>query len=149
MSGDIEYGKCETCGKEAPLQRTYWHYDIKCECHSPSHFEMKRHCAACAPAEPTITSVIMKTDSLEPRNCCAVARQQEEREIVERYHKMVREMHETNNINIPLVKPEKFDLQNEASCKWLVLFVLSIQEEVRKESLARQHVAERMRQDQV
>ncbi len=65
MSGCIEFGKCEVCGKEAQLQRTYWHYAIKCECHSPSHFEMKRHCADCVPTEPTTTKISLRTDTLE------------------------------------------------------------------------------------
>lgn len=48
------------CGKEVQLQRTYWHYAIKCECHSPSHFEMKCHCADCIPVEPITTKITIK-----------------------------------------------------------------------------------------
>lgn len=64
MSGDIEYGKCECCDKEGPLQRTYFRYDIKCECHSPQHFELVRHCNSCEPKEPATTKVSMKTSEL-------------------------------------------------------------------------------------
>jgi len=64
MCGDIEYGKCEICGKESSLKRTYWHYAIKCECHSPSHFELRRHCYDCLPEEPKITNVSLKTETL-------------------------------------------------------------------------------------
>lgn len=65
MSGYVEYGKCEICGKETQLQRTYWYYTIKCECHSPWHFEMVCHCDECVPKEPTTTKIIMRTDILE------------------------------------------------------------------------------------
>ena len=65
MSGEIEYGMCEVCKKETQLQRTYWHYVIKCECHSPSHFEMIRHCADCIPQEPTTTIITFKTETIE------------------------------------------------------------------------------------
>ena len=65
MCGSVEFGKCEVCGKEAPLQRTYWHYNVKCECHSPSHWEMKRHCVDCIPEEPVVTNITLKTESLE------------------------------------------------------------------------------------
>lgn len=65
MSRCIEYGKCEVCGKEATLQRTYWHYDIKCECCSPKHFEFKRHCSDCVPVEPKYTKVQLQTENLK------------------------------------------------------------------------------------
>lgn len=29
-----EFGKCDICGKEGPLNRKYFHYDFKCECHT-------------------------------------------------------------------------------------------------------------------
>lgn len=52
--GGIEYGKCEICGKEAPLERTYFDYPIHCECcgskdkdGQKQHFEMVRHCEKC------------------------------------------------------------------------------------------------------
>ncbi len=40
MSGCVEIGICDICKKEAHLQRTYFRYNIKCECHSPYHFEL-------------------------------------------------------------------------------------------------------------
>ena len=64
MSGACEYGKCEICGKEAPLQRTYFNYDIKCECHSPNHFDLVRHCEDCVPKKPRETKVILRTEGL-------------------------------------------------------------------------------------
>lgn len=62
---NIEFGICDVCGEEGPLQRTYWHYLIKCECHSPSHFEMQRHCSKCIPIEPKTTKIIIRTDLIE------------------------------------------------------------------------------------
>jgi hypothetical protein len=61
MSGCMEYGKCEICGKEAPLQRTYFRYNIKCECHSPNHFDLVIHCKDCVPTRPKETKVILST----------------------------------------------------------------------------------------
>lgn len=43
MTGCIEFGKCDYCGKETTVQRKYYHYDIKCDCHSPNHFEIRRN----------------------------------------------------------------------------------------------------------
>lgn len=72
MSGSVEHGICEICGKENFLQRTYFRYNIKCECHSPQHFEMVRHCTICIPNEPknTIISsgsnkIIVETNKLK------------------------------------------------------------------------------------
>lgn len=48
MSGEIEWGKCDICGKENALHRKYYYYDIQCECCSPTHFELIRHCKLCA-----------------------------------------------------------------------------------------------------
>lgn len=50
--GSVEYGICEICGKETFMQRTYFRYDFKCECHSPYHFNLVRHCKDCVPDEP-------------------------------------------------------------------------------------------------
>ena len=63
--GVIEYGKCEVCGKEKPLIRTYFHYDFKCQCHSPNHFEFVRHCADCKPQKPTETKVLLSNEQAE------------------------------------------------------------------------------------
>jgi hypothetical protein len=65
MCGEVEYGKCEVCGKEAILQRTTFRYPIKCECHSPYHFEMFSHCKDCIPKEPVETKVLLSTDKLK------------------------------------------------------------------------------------
>jgi hypothetical protein len=65
MSGSIEFGKCDICGKDSPLQRTYFKYDIKCECHSPNHFELICHCNECVPVEPKETTIILKTFDLK------------------------------------------------------------------------------------
>jgi hypothetical protein len=56
----MEVGTCEMCGKEnVSLRRTYYHYDIKCCCHAPSHFEYVSHCKDCIPEEPSETKIIM------------------------------------------------------------------------------------------
>ena len=52
IMGEQEYGKCDLCGKESVLARTYFDYPIKCECHSPRHFEMVKHCDDCVPKMP-------------------------------------------------------------------------------------------------
>lgn len=56
MSGDIEWGKCDVCGKECSLERTYFYYNIKCECcgnRHGYHFEIVRHCSDCPAPMPT------------------------------------------------------------------------------------------------
>ena len=58
----IEYGKCEVCGKEGVLFRAYFHYGFKCQCHSPEHFEIVRHCADCIPQRPTKTKVVFSDE---------------------------------------------------------------------------------------
>ncbi len=64
MSGDIESGTCELCNKESVvLNRTYYHYDIKCKCHSPNHFILVRHCDTCVPKEPE--TLILNTSDLK------------------------------------------------------------------------------------
>lgn len=69
MSGDVEFGKCEVCGKEdVSLRRTYFHYDIpgiKCTCHSPDHFILIRHCCNCEPKEPQYTKIEFRTEDLK------------------------------------------------------------------------------------
>jgi hypothetical protein len=66
--GDIEFGNCDTCKKEAELNRVYYRYDIKCECHSPNHFEIVRHCKDCKSKEPLETRVKFKTSNLKKLN---------------------------------------------------------------------------------
>ncbi|MEK6829047.1 MAG: hypothetical protein AABY15_02890 [Nanoarchaeota archaeon] len=60
--GDTEIGTCEICKKEGPVQRTYFHYDFKCECHSPNHFEIVWHCSECEPKKPEVMITILKND---------------------------------------------------------------------------------------
>lgn len=65
MSGEQEQGTCEACKTpDQILQRTTFRYDLKCECHSPHHFEMIRHCSTCVPIEPKVTNVTLKTKDL-------------------------------------------------------------------------------------
>ena len=66
MSGDIEYGRCDVCGINAFLERKYYCYDIKCECHSPNHFEFVSHCKDCKPKEPERTKISFLTSKLKP-----------------------------------------------------------------------------------
>ena len=61
------YGTCDICKKETHLQITYFHYDIKCECHSPNHFEIVYHCEDCIPIEPVTTKIVIKTENLSKR----------------------------------------------------------------------------------
>ena len=65
MPGAVEYGKCDVCGKHGPVMRTYYSYDIKCECHSPTHAELVIHCSTCEPKEPTYTKIHFKTSDLK------------------------------------------------------------------------------------
>lgn len=57
--GDIEYGTCEICGLDSNLERKYFYYDVKCNCHSPSHFELVRHCSQCIPLPPKSTVIFL------------------------------------------------------------------------------------------
>ncbi len=66
MADGIEVGKCDVCKKEnVQLNRLYYRYDIKCECHSPQHFEIARHCNDCEPVEPKETRVTYRTTELK------------------------------------------------------------------------------------
>ena len=58
-----------------------------------------------------------------------------EKELIERYHNYLIDLCKTNNPNLKLVKPEKWDVLNPMSCQWLVLAVLSIQDEINNETL--------------
>ena len=60
------FGKCDVCGQENHLMRSTFNYDIKCECHSPNHFEISNHCLACVPVPPFETKIILKTENLNP-----------------------------------------------------------------------------------
>ena len=57
MSGDMMFGKCDCCGKDKPLHRTYFYYPIKCQCHNNQHAESIDHCADCVPKKPEETKV--------------------------------------------------------------------------------------------
>lgn len=60
MPGDVEYGKCGMCSKLSTLNRKYYYYNIKCECHSPEHFEYVSYCSGCTPVPPNKTTITMK-----------------------------------------------------------------------------------------
>lgn len=64
--GSVMYGKCDVCKKEAPLKRvTFYYPNVKCECHSPYHFELKEVCKDCEAKEPMETEVTFKTEELK------------------------------------------------------------------------------------
>jgi hypothetical protein len=65
MSGSSEFGRCEICKKQTYLERTYFRYNIKCECHSPYHFELIIHCKDCVPIEPVNTVIQLNTKYLK------------------------------------------------------------------------------------
>lgn len=56
--GGIEFGKCDICGKENYLERTYFYYLIDCVCCESKtnghkcHFEKVAHCHDCIPEIP-------------------------------------------------------------------------------------------------
>lgn len=58
-------GTCEICGeKMVYLKRTYFKFDgIKCECHSPCHFELVNHCHQCVPKPPNRIKIEFLVDS--------------------------------------------------------------------------------------
>ena len=62
--GDVLFGRCDCCGKETDVQRKYFYYAIKCECHSPEHFEIVSYCKNCVPVAPKITNITIKTSEL-------------------------------------------------------------------------------------
>jgi hypothetical protein len=57
MSADCEFSVCSACGKKGIVRRKVFHYDMKCQCHSPNHFEVVYHCEGCVPVEPETTTV--------------------------------------------------------------------------------------------
>lgn len=54
MGGCIEFGECHYCGVEGPVNRKYFYYGIKCECHSPEHFQIVWYCDKCEPVDPGV-----------------------------------------------------------------------------------------------
>lgn len=67
MSGCGEFGRCDICGEDKLINRQYYYYDIKCECHSPNHAEIVYYCNNCKPVEPKLTNVLLKTSDLSKR----------------------------------------------------------------------------------
>ena len=65
MSGDMLFGKCACCGKEKPLQRTYFRYPIECQCHNRTHFDLIDHCADCTPKSPKETRVLLTPEQID------------------------------------------------------------------------------------
>jgi len=53
----VEIGKCDMCETESvPVNRKYYHYNIKCECcngKDDPHFEIVRYCKTCRPKPPS------------------------------------------------------------------------------------------------
>jgi hypothetical protein len=64
---DAIMGICPYCNLEKHLMRTYFYYDIECECHAGKHYVMVDHCEECAAKEPALTKVIVKTSKLRKR----------------------------------------------------------------------------------
>ena len=62
MGGDVEWGTCEYCEKEGPLDRTYFRYDINCECCNNNHFEIVWHCYTCEPKDPGIRKIKLSNE---------------------------------------------------------------------------------------
>ena len=53
-----EYGTCSFCGETALLERTYFYYDVDCNCCSgPKHFEIVWNCYECLPYDMGITNI--------------------------------------------------------------------------------------------
>lgn len=46
--------------KEVALERTYFKYNINCECHYPHHFTVVCHCKDCVPEIPEEIYPIVK-----------------------------------------------------------------------------------------
>lgn len=64
VMGNVEYGTCELCGQEGPVQRKYFHYKlagnpIKCDCHNGGHADFIKHCKDCVPAKPATTQIVL------------------------------------------------------------------------------------------
>lgn len=62
-----EFGMCEMCGQLLPLERTYFYYDIHCQCCGCKedgrnmHFELIKHCADCVPDIPKKIHPVLKS----------------------------------------------------------------------------------------
>ena len=62
MGGCQEWGKCNYCGSEGPINRTYFKYNIKCKCHTPEHFTIVWHCDNCEPKDPGIGKIQLSNE---------------------------------------------------------------------------------------
>ena len=61
-----ESGKCGCCGKNKPLARRYYYYNINCECcGGGGHFEIVRYCESCAPKPPETIKVSLSMKPIE------------------------------------------------------------------------------------
>ncbi len=62
-----EFGKCDICGKETFLGRTYFYYNIPCKCceckidDRDMHFELVRHCKDCVSDVPKVIKPVLKS----------------------------------------------------------------------------------------
>lgn len=57
MGGCQEWGKCDYCDYEGPINRYYFRYDINCNCCNHNHFEIVWHCNKCEPVDPGIRKI--------------------------------------------------------------------------------------------
>ena len=62
MGGCSEWGTCEYCKTEGPVDRTYFRYDIDCECCNNKHFEIVWHCIKCEPKDPGIKNIQLSNE---------------------------------------------------------------------------------------
>lgn len=59
------HGTCDICGKTGYVERTYYHYGFKCECHSPNHFVSITHCPDCIPKRPVEMRVLLTDEQAQ------------------------------------------------------------------------------------
>lgn len=62
MSGEIEWGNCQYCDYEGPINRHYFRYDIDCECHNNKHVEIVWHCDNCEPKDPGLRIIYLSNE---------------------------------------------------------------------------------------
>lgn len=120
--GEIETGKCECCGKDnVRLERTYFRYPIKCECHSPEHFVLIRHCEDCTPEEPKETKITLKTRDLKNPFALAFKIIKEEMKKTRDTKGEIYDVWESNLAMMIYDSVPKMDTEraNEIASKWL------------------------------
>ena len=66
MSNMTERDTCDICKTYTYVKRQYYIYDEICDCCSPKHFEVVRHCAECTPKPPKHTSITYTLEQLAP-----------------------------------------------------------------------------------